>query len=43
MGTLIGGSIAFLLLVRLEAAGVLSKIQNSLKDMNNEPTKAKVI
>ena len=38
-GTLIGGSIAFLLLVKLEAAGVLSKIQNSLKDID---TKEKV-
>ncbi len=38
-GTLIGGSIAFLLLNRLEAAGALSKIQNSLKDID---TKEKV-
>ena len=35
-GTLIGGSIAFLLLIRLEAAGVLSKIQNSLKDIEKK-------
>ena len=34
-GTLIGGSIAFLLLVKLEAAGALSKIQNSLKDIDS--------
>ncbi len=34
MGTLIGGSIAFLLLIRLQAAGVLSKIQNALKDID---------
>ncbi len=32
MGTLIGGSIAFVLLLRLEKTGVLVKIQNSLKD-----------
>ncbi len=32
MGTLIGGSIAFLLLLRLQAAGVLVKIQSSLRD-----------
>ncbi|WP_091866107.1 energy coupling factor transporter S component ThiW [Butyrivibrio sp. INlla16] len=32
-GTLIGGSIAFLLLLRLKATGMLSKIQNSLKDV----------
>ena len=35
-GTLIGGSIAFLLLNRLEAAGALSKIQNSLKDIETK-------
>ncbi|WP_029320441.1 energy coupling factor transporter S component ThiW [Butyrivibrio sp. AE3004] len=35
-GTLIGGSIAFLLLKRLEAAGILSKIQNSLRDTETE-------
>ena len=38
-GTLIGGSIAFVLLNRLEAVGALSKIQNSLKDID---TKEKV-
>ena len=32
MGTLIGGSIAFLLLKRLEVIGALVKMQNSLKD-----------
>ena len=32
MGTLIGGSIAFLLLKRLEVTGALVKMQNSLKD-----------
>ncbi len=32
MGTLIGGSIAFLILTRLEKTGVLAKIQNSLMD-----------
>lgn len=32
MGTLIGGSIAFLLLKRLEATGALKKMQNSLRD-----------
>jgi energy coupling factor transporter S component ThiW len=31
-GTLIGGSIAFLLLLRLKATGVLTKIQDSLRD-----------
>ena len=31
-GTLIGGSIAFVLLNRLEAAGVLIRIQSSLRD-----------
>lgn len=35
-GTLIGGSIAFVLLKRLEATGALSKMQNGLKD---EPEK----
>ena len=39
-GTLIGGSIAFLLLIKLQHAGVLSKIQNSLKDQNNIDEKA---
>jgi energy coupling factor transporter S component ThiW len=38
-GTLIGGSIAFLLLVKLDSAGALSKIQNSLRDVD---TKEKV-
>ncbi|WP_092059914.1 energy coupling factor transporter S component ThiW [Butyrivibrio sp. INlla14] len=32
MGTLIGGSIALVLLLHLKATGVLTKIQNSLKD-----------
>ena len=32
MGTLIGGSIAFLLLKNLEKAGLLAKMQESLKD-----------
>lgn len=36
MGTLIGGSIAYLLLKRLEVTGALVKMQNSLKD---EPVK----
>ena len=35
-GTLIGGSIAFVLLKRLEVTGALSKMQNGLKD---EPEK----
>ena len=35
-GTLIGGSIAFLLLLKLEQAGVLTKIQSSLR--NTDPT-----
>ena len=32
MGTLIGGSIAFVVLLRFEKTGVLAKIQESLKD-----------
>ena len=36
MGTLIGGSIAFLLLKKLESAGVLVKIQDSLKIQNEK-------
>lgn len=36
-GTLIGGSIAFVLLLRLKATGALTKIQNSL----NEPEKSR--
>ncbi|WP_026488373.1 energy coupling factor transporter S component ThiW [Butyrivibrio sp. XBB1001] len=32
MGTLIGGSIALVLLLHLKATGVLTKIQNSLRD-----------
>ncbi len=44
MGTLIGGSIAFLLLLRLEKTGVLVKIQNSLKDVEiNKSKKDSVI
>ncbi len=35
-GTLIGGSIAFILLLRLEAVGVLKKIQSSLLEENEE-------
>ena len=38
MGTLIGGSIAYLLLKRLEVAGALSKMQESLRD---QPVKEK--
>ncbi|WP_034476063.1 energy coupling factor transporter S component ThiW [Butyrivibrio proteoclasticus] len=38
-GTLIGGSIAYLLLRTLKAAGVLSKIQNSLKDIDSSKEK----
>ena len=39
MGTLIGGSIAYLLLRTLKAAGALSKIQNSLKDIDSSKEK----
>ncbi len=35
-GTLIGGSIAFMLLLKLQQAGVLTKIQSSLR--NTDPT-----
>ena len=38
MGTLIGGSIAYLLLKKLEVAGALSKMQESLRD---QPVKEK--
>ncbi len=39
-GTLIGGGIAYLLLKRLEVAGALSKLQNSLKDPDQRDGKA---
>ncbi|WP_034466397.1 energy coupling factor transporter S component ThiW [Butyrivibrio proteoclasticus] len=35
MGTLIGGSIAYLLLLRLKATGVLTKIQDSLNPLSD--------
>jgi energy coupling factor transporter S component ThiW len=35
-GTLIGGSIAYLLLRTLKAAGALSRIQNSLRDIESK-------
>jgi hypothetical protein len=38
MGTLIGGSIAFLLLLRLQASGALVKIQSSLRDIDSSKT-----
>ncbi|MCR5671020.1 MAG: energy coupling factor transporter S component ThiW [Butyrivibrio sp.] len=40
MGTLIGGSIAFLLLLQLKRAGVLTKIQSSLSDTVTEKKEA---
>ncbi len=39
-GTLIGGSIAFVLLKRLEATGALKKMQDSLKDDDVKDKKA---
>ncbi|SFD06612.1 energy coupling factor transporter S component ThiW [Butyrivibrio sp. YAB3001] len=39
-GTLIGGSIAFVLLLRLKKTGVLSKIQSSLSDDEHHGRKA---
>ncbi|MCR5342296.1 MULTISPECIES: energy coupling factor transporter S component ThiW [unclassified Butyrivibrio] len=38
MGTLIGGSIAFLLLLKLQASGALVKIQSSLRDIDSSKT-----
>ena len=39
-GTLIGGSIAYLLLKRLEVSGVLKKMQEALRDYNSKDEKA---
>ncbi len=39
-GTLIGGSIAYLLLKRLEVSGALKKMQEALRDYNSKDEKA---